>query len=247
MREMITFSRVSKTYGNTVALQPLELSIAKGERVAIVGQSGCGKSTLLRLIVGLISPSTGTVSVNGSAVEPQNLMTIRRSVGYVIQEGGLFPHMTARQNVQLLSHVMGWPRNELSARTKVLCEVAHFPEDLLDRLPTELSGGQRQRVSLMRALQTDPEVLLLDEPLGALDSIIRSSLQQELHALFRNLNKTVVLVTHDLAEAAYLCERIILMRNGEVVQDGDLTALREHPADSFAKEFVAAQKRPVEL
>jgi osmoprotectant transport system ATP-binding protein len=167
---------------------------------------------------------------------------LRRRIGYVIQEGGLFPHLTARANILLMAHHLGKSDEEMRARLLELCELTRFPENLLARYPLELSGGQRQRVSLMRALMLSPELLLLDEPLGALDPLVRASLQKDLKEIFARLRQTALLVTHDLAEAAYFGDEIVLMNEGRVVQQGSLTDLRERPANPFVSEFVNAQR-----
>ena len=168
-------------------------------------------------------------------------------MGYVIQEGGLFPHLTAEGNVTLMARRLGWQTGRISGRVKELCALTQFPEDGLNRFPVELSGGQRQRVSLMRALMLEPKVLLLDEPLGALDPMVRASLQTDLKEIFRRLNQTVVMVTHDLAEAAYLGDRIVVMNAGRIVQIGSIDDLRDRPADGFVTEFVSAQRSLVAL
>jgi osmoprotectant transport system ATP-binding protein len=168
-------------------------------------------------------------------------------MGYVIQEGGLFPHLTAAANVTLMARHLGWPLARLQDRLQVLTTLTRFPQAALDRYPVQLSGGQRQRVSLMRALMLDPDVLLLDEPLGALDPMIRVSLQTDLKRIFQQLDKTVVLVTHDLGEAAYLGDYVVLMRAGEIVQQGSLAELLESPAEAFVTDFINAQRLPLPL
>jgi osmoprotectant transport system ATP-binding protein len=228
---MISVRQVTKQYGETLAVDHVDLSIDAGEVVAVIGPSGCGKSTLLRLLNGLVEPSSGSVAISGS-----NPKEARLKMGYVIQEGGLFPHLTARQNVTLMADCLG-----KKIDIHPLAEAARFPTEMLSRYPSELSGGQRQRVSLMRSLALDPPILLLDEPLGALDPMIRAELQRDLRVTFRALQKTVVLVTHDLAEAAYLAGRIVLMQNGRVVQDGSYSAMKSSPATPFVTEFIEVQ------
>jgi osmoprotectant transport system ATP-binding protein len=208
----------------------------------LIGPSGCGKSTLLRLLIGLITPDAGTVSFDGTAVTPVTARQLRLRMGYVIQDGGLFPHLTARRNVTLMARYLGWDRKRADDRLSELAALTRFPADGLDRYPQQLSGGQRQRVGLMRALMLDPAALLLDEPLGALDPLIRAEVQQELRDIFQALGKTVVMVTHDLAEAAFFADRIVLMRDGEVVQAGSLAELWHRPADGFVTRFVQAQR-----
>ena len=171
-----------------------------------------------------------------------NAQEIRRRIGYVIQEGGLFPHLTARANVLLMSRHLGRPGPEMEQRLEELCALSRFPREALDRYPAELSGGQRQRVSLMRALMLSPEVLLLDEPLGALDPLVRSALQRDLKEIFARLKQTAILVTHDMGEAAYLADEIVLMNEGRIVQRGSAADLRDRPANEFVTEFINAQR-----
>ncbi len=243
---MFRLDEVSKSYQGVVAVQQVSLGIASARTTALIGPSGCGKSTMLRLLLGLVMPDAGTVAFGGTIIDASNVMSVRRRAGYVIQQGGLFPHLTARQNVCLMANYLRWPAARVAARLDDLVALTHFPTDRLDRYPDELSGGQNQRVSLMRALMLDPEVLLLDEPLGALDPMIRFELQVELRALFATLGRTVVVVTHDLAEAAYLADTIVLMRDGRVVQQGTLGQMLATPADEFVSRFIRAQRGHVE-
>jgi len=233
---------VSKRYADAPALQPTNLSIERGRTTVLIGPSGCGKSTLLRLIIRLIEPDSGTISFDGAPVTRDNINMLRRRIGYVIQEGGLFPHLTARANILLLARHLGKSDEELRPRLSELCTLTRFPENLLPRYPVELSGGQRQRVSLMRALMLSPELLLLDEPLGALDPLVRAGLQKDLKEIFARLEQTALLVTHDLAEAAYLGDEIVLMHEGRIVQRGSIADLRDKPANGFVSEFISAQR-----
>jgi osmoprotectant transport system ATP-binding protein len=201
----------------------------------------------LRLINRLLLPTSGEVVVNGKPTNRWDSMQLRRQAGYVIQDGGLFPHLTAAQNVLLMAKHLKRPANAMRKRLDELCDLTRFPINGLNRFPTQLSGGQRQRVSLMRALMLDPNVLLLDEPLAALDPIVRASLQTDLKEIFQRLDKTVVLVTHDMGEAGYLGDRIVLMREGMIVQQGTLADLRERPSDPFVVEFITAQRSLVQL
>lgn len=237
---------VSKRFGETVALQPLDLVVAEGATTVLIGQSGCGKSTLIRMMVGLIEPDAGSVVFEGEAITSENAPVLRRKMGYVIQEGGLFPHLTARENVTLMARHLGESSDTIEERVVELGALTHFPADALDRYPAELSGGQRQRVSLMRALMLDPDVLLLDEPLGALDPMIRAGLQDELRGIFRSLGKTVVMVTHDMGEASFFGDEIVLLREGEIVQQGSIDDLLNRPVDDFVNQFIRAQRRPLE-
>jgi osmoprotectant transport system ATP-binding protein len=237
--------QVVKRFGGRTALGPIDLVAAAGANTVLIGPSGCGKSTLLRLLNGLLRPDAGTVLVEGQEVSAGTVLALRRRMGYVIQDGGLFPHLTARGNAALLAGTLGWTRQRLAERVAELAALVRLPEDLLDRYPAQLSGGQRQRVSLMRGLMLDPEVLLLDEPLGALDPIVRSELQEDLRRIFRSLGKTVVLVTHDIGEAWYFGDLLVLMRDGAIVQRGTLDDLVDRPADPFVTRFLNAQRSPI--
>lgn len=230
-----------------MALKSINLSIPAGQTTILLGQSGSGKSTLIRIINGLIQPDRGgTVLFEGLSLTPQNALSLRHKMGYVIQEGGLFPHLTAYQNIALMAHYLGWTANRIEKRVTELAQLTQLPFEMLSRFPTQLSGGQRQRVSLMRALMLDPDLLLLDEPLGALDPMIRSELQTDLKKIFQTLNKTVVIVTHDIGEAGFLGDLIVLLRDGQIVQQGNLTELVHSPAVPFVTQFINAQRSPLE-
>ena len=244
----IALRDVEMRFGDVVALHSTNLQVEAGQTTVLIGPSGCGKSTILRLIIGLLMPTSGAVEFEGKLVSQNNILTLRRRMGYVIQDGGLFPHLTAAQNVTLMArHLQTFQEDEIQAKLDELCELTRFPQEGLARYAVELSGGQRQRVSLMRALALDPDVLLLDEPLGALDPMVRASLQTELKEIFSRLDKTVILVTHDMAEAGYIGDSIVLMREGQIVQQGTLDDLRERPADEFVSEFITAQRSLVQL
>jgi osmoprotectant transport system ATP-binding protein len=242
MSALVELKGIEKTYGDATALHATDLNFERGKTTVLIGPSGCGKSTLLRLIIRLIEPDAGTIRFDGETVTAANVSELRRRVGYVIQDGGLFPHLTARKNVLLMANHLHSPADKMKARLTELCALTRFPETALDRFPIELSGGQRQRISLMRALMLSPELLLLDEPLGALDPLVRAALQKDLKEIFQRLNQTAILVTHDLAEAAYLGDEIVLMGEGRVVQRGTLRELQEQPASSFVTEFISAQR-----
>jgi osmoprotectant transport system ATP-binding protein len=237
---MIRLNEVSKSLGGAPALDHVALTIETGRVTALIGPSGSGKSTLLSLIVGLDWPDEGSVEIDGSPVTPLSALQLRRRMGYVIQDGGLFPHLTARGNVELMAKETGWPAARRTARLDELCRLTHFPPELLGRYPTELSGGQRQRVSLMRALMLDPDIVLMDEPLGALDPLIRADLQDDLASVFARLRKTVLIVTHDLGEAGFFADAIVLMNEGRIVQQGGFADLVERPAEPFVTRFVRA-------
>ena len=233
---MVELDNIAKSYADQAVVRDLSLKLDAGKTFVLIGPSGCGKSTILRLIVGLIQPDSGSVMIDGKTLTRETAEELRRRIGYVIQEGGLFPHLSAEGNVAVMARYLKWDEKKIQARLKQLAELTHFPVEMLIRFPAQLSGGQRQRVSLMRALMLDPDILLLDEPLGALDPMIRAELQGDLRQIFRKLKKTVILVTHDLREAAYLGDRMFLMRNGIVVQNGTLKDLLESPAEPFVTE-----------
>lgn len=241
---MYELQDVSKCYGATQALHPLSLSLPTGRTTVLLGPSGCGKSTLLRLLNGLLPCDTGRVLFDGKPLPAGGdaLLAVRHRVGYALQGGGLFPHLTGEENVTLMASHLRWPAAKTRERLEALVELTRFPTDALARYPSQLSGGQRQRVALMRALMLDPDVLLLDEPLGALDPLVRHELQGDLRGIFARLRKTVVLVTHDLAEAGFLGDSILLMREGRVVQQGRLSDLESRPTDDFVTRFIQAQR-----
>src|SRR6185437_8613685 len=238
---MVTLEGVEKRFGGKVVIQPTTLEVASCTSLALLGPSGCGKSTLLRLILGLLMPDAGRLIVDDVTVTPETALGVRRRIGYVIQDGGLFPHLTAVENVTLLARHLRWADERVARRVRELASLVRLPPAILERYPAELSGGERQRVGIMRALMLDPPLLLLDEPMGALDPMVRAKLQSDLKQIFAELEKTVILVTHSLEEAAYLSEEVVLMRDGAIVQRGSLRDLESAP-DPFAREFVAAQR-----
>jgi osmoprotectant transport system ATP-binding protein len=237
----------SKAFGRVQALAPTTLEIPTGQTTVLIGPSGSGKSTLLRLMVGLVRPDRGQVLFRDQELGPGTLQEIRQRIGYVVQEGGLFPHLTARGNATLMARYLRWPEERMEARLEELRALTRLPAELLDRFPGQLSGGQRQRVGIVRALMLDPDLLVLDEPLGALDPLVRAELQDDLLAVFRALGKSVVMVTHDLDEAAFFGQRLVLMREGHIVQQGTLADLTGAPADPFVTRFLHAQRPRVEL
>ena len=241
----ISFQKVTKSFDDTVALKNFSFEFKKGQTSVLIGSSGCGKSTLLRLVVGLIKHDSGTILIDNQAPVKSNLSFLRKKIGYVIQEGGLFPHLTTKENVSLMAGYTGWDEKKTNDRMNELIRLTKFREDLLDRYPSELSGGQRQRVSLMRALMLEPEFLLLDEPLGSLDPLIRYDLQKDLKDIFERLGKTVILVTHDLHEAVFFADEIILMREGTIVQKGDINEFLKSPSDPFVTKFINAQRSEI--
>lgn len=235
---------MTKRFGAVEALRSLDLRIEAGRTAVLIGPSGCGKSTILRLMTGLIRPDSGSVLFHGAELDPSRILEFRREMGYVIQEGGLFPHLTVQDNVTIMARHLKWERGRIGERLRELAELTRFPQDGLDRYPVQLSGGERQRAGLMRALMLDPRVLLLDEPLGALDPMIRAGLQSDLKRIFSTLGKTVVLVTHDLGEAAFFGESIVLLDRGRIVQQGAPEELVRNPAEPFVTSFINAQRAP---
>jgi osmoprotectant transport system ATP-binding protein len=241
---VIELEGITKRYGEKLVLPPMTLTVPPHTCLVLVGPSGCGKSTLLRLILGLLTPDAGRVVVGGVVLTAATELAVRRRTGYVIQEGGLFPHLTATDNVTLLARHVGWDKERISARLGELAALVELDASILRRYPAQLSGGQKQRVGIMRALMLDPQVLLLDEPMGALDPVVRARLQKDLKRIFSELGKTVILVTHSLDEAAYFGQDIALMREGKILQRGTLRELTESPADPFVREFVEAHCAP---
>ena len=244
---MLRYLGVRKQYSGQIALDGVDLDCPEGRTSVLIGPSGCGKSTLLRLAAGLIRPDRGEVWFEGAPLAANNLRAARLRMGYMIQEGGLFPHLSVRGNVELMARELGWSPQRRRASFVELAELVHLPDRLWERYPLELSGGQRQRAALMRALMLDPDLILLDEPLGALDPMIRVELQRELAAIFARLHKTVLMVTHDLAEAVFFGDRLVLMRAGRIVQQGSAQALLQSPAEAFVADFVNAQRAPQRL
>lgn len=239
---MIELMNISKSYGDSRAISSVDLLCDSGNTTVLIGPSGSGKSTILRTIIGLVVPDSGQVIVEGEMLSRDNLLALRRKMGYVIQEGGLFPHLSALGNISLMSRYIGWNEERISKRARELCALTKFPEEALERYPLEISGGQRQRVGIMRALMLDPDIVLLDEPLGSLDPLIRSELQSDLRDIFRELGKTVVMVTHDIGEAGFLGDKIVVINDGKIVQTGKLRELIDNPSDPFITKFVNAQR-----
>lgn len=239
---MIRLEQISHAFGGPKVLDGISMEVQPAETVALIGPSGCGKSTLLRIIAGLVLAETGTTTVDGLVLSDATIRDVRDRLGYVIQDGGLFPHMTARDNVSIRARLAGWTVEQQNARVQELAQLTRFPVDGLNRYPGQLSGGQRQRVGIMRALMMNPQVLLLDEPLAALDPMIRRELQDDLRRIFRDLKKTVVVVTHDLHEAAWFSEQIVLMNAGRIIQKGTASDLNDLPATDFVSQFVQAQR-----
>lgn len=222
-------------------LGPLSHTFAEGQTTVLLGPSGCGKTTLLRLLLGLIWPHTGSVYIDGKPLDPKNIRWMRRAIGYVTQDGGLFPHLKVIDNL-LLSARAFREVPKAYAQLEYLLPMTQLDPQLLHRYPAELSGGQRQRVSLLRALMLDPPLVLLDEPMGALDPMIRLDLQSDLKRIFSDLKKTVVLVTHDVAEAAFFADSLVLLNEGTIVQTGRFEEFILDPKQDFVRAFFAAHR-----
>jgi osmoprotectant transport system ATP-binding protein len=222
-----------------VAVGGVTLRVAEGETVALIGTSGCGKTTTMKLVNRLIEPTTGHVEVAGKDVAAWDVIRLRRSIGYVIQKGGLFPHLTVTRNIGLLCELEGWDTPKIEARAGELLDLVNLPHaEFARRYPRELSGGQRQRVGVARALALDPPCILMDEPFGALDPITRDQIHEEFLQLKRRVGKTILFVTHDMAEAFKLADRVVLMDAGQIVQIGTERDFLEHPATAFVEEFL---------
>jgi osmoprotectant transport system ATP-binding protein len=241
---MIRLDSVTKRYGSEVAVDSLSLDIDDGELCVLVGPSGCGKTTTMKMINRLIEPTSGTIAVNGKNIMEQSAVELRRHIGYVIQQVGLFPHLTIADNVATVPRLLGWERARVSARVSELLELVGLaPGQFAKRYPSELSGGQRQRAGVARALAADPPVLLMDEPFGAIDPITRDRLQGEFLRLQQEVRKTIVFVTHDIEEAVRLGDRIAILAQGGHLQQYDTPAkILGNPATPFVADFVGADR-----
>jgi osmoprotectant transport system ATP-binding protein len=225
------------------AVDHLDLDVAAGEVCVLIGPSGCGKTTTMRMVNRLIEPTSGTIEVNGHDVTHMNPVELRRGIGYVIQQVGLFPHMTIAANIATVPHLLGWDETKVARRIDELLQLIGMePESFRDRYPRELSGGQRQRIGVARALAADPPVLLMDEPFGAIDPINRARVQDEFLKIQRQLKKTVVFVTHDIDEAIKMGDRIALLRDGRLVQQAPPAEMLARPANGFVEDFVGADR-----
>jgi osmoprotectant transport system ATP-binding protein len=241
----IVLTGVTKTFAGSdrPAVEPLDLSVAGGSIVILIGPSGCGKTTTLRMINRLIEPTAGTITIGGADIRDRSVTDLRRGIGYVIQQVGLFPHRTIAQNVATVPKMLGWDRARISARVEELVDLVGLDRSLLPRYPAELSGGQQQRVGVARALAADPPVLLMDEPFGAVDPIVRARLQHELLDLQEKVRKTIVLVTHDIDEAIALGDKVAVLNTGGVLEQFDTPdALLAAPANDFVASFLGAER-----
>jgi osmoprotectant transport system ATP-binding protein len=242
---MIEIQHLTKQFASHTAVHNVSLSVGNGETLVLLGTSGCGKTTTLKMINRLIEPTSGTIHVDGVDVREQNGSELRRRIGYVIQDGGLFPHYTIADAIATVPNLLGWDKEQIQSRTLELITKLQLPETVLNRYPSELSGGQRQRVGLARALAAQPPVVLMDEPFGALDPFTRRHVRRELFGLNELKTTTVVLVTHDVSEAIELADRIVLMDKGQVVQIGPPDELLNRPVNDFVRDFL--DEKPVRL
>lgn len=239
---MIQFINVSKVYKEHNVIENINLEINKGELVVLIGPSGCGKTTILKMINRLIEPSNGQIKINGTDIEAQDPIELRRNIGYVIQQTGLFIHMTVRENIEIIPRLAKMPVSEIVDRTVKLMETVGLPEEFLDRYPNHLSGGQQQRVGVARAFAMNPDIILMDEPFSALDPLTRSQLQDELVSLQSKLHKTIVFVTHDMDEAVKIADRICILQGGHILQYDTPENILKNPAHGFVSEFVGSKR-----
>lgn len=244
---MIELKGISKKFGDTLAVNKASFKVEEKETLVLLGTSGCGKTTTLKMINRLIEPDAGQVFINGENITNQDPDVLRTGIGYVMQNIGLFPHYTVAENIAVVPKLLKWDKEKIKVRTEELIKKLHLPENSLAMFPNELSGGQQQRVGLARALVTDPSVLLMDEPFGALDNVTRTSIQKEFKGLEELKRKTIVMVTHDVQEAFELADRICLMDKGEIIQIGTPKELLYQPINDFARKFLAGQRLALEF
>lgn len=237
--DAIVFKNITKSYGEKNILKDFSLNIKKGEFLTIIGSSGCGKTTILKMINGLIKPNKGNVFVDGKDISKINLIQMRRKIGYVVQDVGLFPHMKIKNNISYtLNLEKKENKEEIFSKVKKLVKIVGLDEEIINRYPNELSGGQRQRVGIARALVGEPDIILMDEPFGAVDEITRKLLQDEIYKIYKKYNVTIVFITHDISEALKLGTRVIVMDNGEIVQSGTPKEIRENPKTEFVRKLI---------
>ncbi|NMA55261.1 MAG: betaine/proline/choline family ABC transporter ATP-binding protein [Firmicutes bacterium] len=243
---MIKFDQITKIYrGGTVAVKKLNLEVKAGQLIVLVGPSGCGKTTTLKMVNRLIEPSSGNIYIHNQRIQSFDVVELRRNIGYVIQTIGLLPHLTVAANIALVPQLKGWSRKKSQARVdELLTMVGLDPAVYAGRYPAQLSGGQQQRIGVLRALAADPELILMDEPFGALDPITREQLQLELKRLQEQLKKTIIFVTHDMGEAMLLADRIVIMKEGVVIQDATPEEIVRYPANDFVASFIGRGARP---
>ncbi|MBZ4647287.1 MAG: glycine betaine/L-proline transporter ATP-binding protein [Clostridia bacterium] len=240
---LVRFENVKKVYNNTTVIENLNFEIKKGQFVVLIGPSGCGKTTTLKMINRIIEPTSGYIYIDGEDITKVNPVMLRRKIGYVIQQIGLFPNMTIAQNVEIVPKLLGWPVDKRRKRTEELLRMVDMdPGQYADRYPSELSGGQQQRIGVLRALAAEPPLVLMDEPFGALDPITRESLQDEVKRLQKRLKKTIVFVTHDMDEALKIADIIVIMKDGKIVQAASPEELLSNPANDFVIQFIGKHR-----
>ncbi|MGV3109246.1 betaine/proline/choline family ABC transporter ATP-binding protein [Streptococcus pluranimalium] len=241
-KPIIEFKNVRKIYGDNVAVDTANLSVTAGEFICFIGTSGSGKTTLMRMINRMLKPSEGNIYFEGKDISTINPIHLRRKIGYVIQNIGLMPHMTIYENITLVPKLLKWSEDKKKAKAKELIKLVELPEEFLDRYPSELSGGQQQRIGVIRALAADQDVILMDEPFGALDPITREGIQDLVKTLQEKMGKTIVLVTHDMDEALKLASRIVVMDNGQMVQVATPDDILHHPATEFVEKMIGEER-----
>lgn len=239
---MVEFRHVTRFHAKRAVLRDVSFRWPEGQTHVLLGQSGSGKTTVLRTLMGLLPPDSGEVLIGGRRLGDVSRQEWLQSIGYIPQQGGLFPHLNARKNVTLVAKARGWDPIKIESRWHEIFPLIQLRTDLMNRFPKELSGGEIQRLAIFRALFLNPQLLVLDEPLSALDPIVRSNLQTELKSLFNRLKKTVIIVTHDLAEAAYFGHTINILKAGELLQSGSFEELTSHPAHPYVEEFIRSQR-----
>jgi len=244
---MIEVKNITRTFDGYTAVDDVSFSIGEGETVVFLGRSGSGKTTLLKMINRLIEPTSGEIYIDDRNIYQEKPEQLRRNIGYVFQNTGLFPHYTIAENIAIVPRLLGWDKERIQQRTRLLMEKLHLPESYLASYPHQLSGGQQQRIGLARALAADPPILLMDEPFGALDPITRVSLQKDFKGLDELKSKTILLVTHDVQEAFELADRICLMDKGRIVQAGKPAELLFHPVDDYVRDFFDDQRFQLEV
>ncbi|MEO8886917.1 MAG: ATP-binding cassette domain-containing protein [Mucilaginibacter sp.] len=244
---MIKVNQLSKVFGKVKAVDDISFEVKEGENLVLLGTSGCGKTTTLKMLNRLIEPTSGQIFINGKNILEQQPEELRRGIGYVLQNNGLFPHYTVAENIAIVPQLLKWDKAKTDKRINELIEKLHLSVDYLDKYPNQLSGGQQQRVGLARALVADPPVLLMDEPFGALDNVTRSKIHGEFKVMDELKRKTIIMVTHDVQEAFELGDRICLMDNGKIVQSGTPAELLFKPANDFVKGFLKDQRLQLEF
>ncbi|GAX04685.1 glycine betaine/carnitine/choline ABC transporter ATP-binding protein [Secundilactobacillus pentosiphilus] len=239
----LSMEHLNKTYpGGKVAVEDFNLEVEKGEFVCFIGTSGSGKTTTMRMINRMLQQTSGTIKINGQDIGQMDPVKLRRKIGYVIQNIGLMPHMTIRQNITLVPRLLKWPQDKMDERAKEMIKLVDLPEEFLDRYPSELSGGQQQRIGVVRALAADQDIILMDEPYGALDPITRESLQDLIKDLQERLGKTIIFVTHDMDEALNLATKIVVMDGGKIMQVASPDEILQHPANEFVENLIGKDR-----